>query len=1007
MASRIKGITIEIGGDTTGLDKALKSVNSSITKTQSSLTDVNKLLKLDPTNTVLVAQKQQLLSQAIGHTEDKLAGLEDAQDQVAIAFQKGDIGEDKYMSFQREVESTRSSLGKYQSDLTNLQTEQDNLSTNTARLEKLFSATGTSVDDYAGLLGGKLVSAIQTGTASSSQMQTAIAKIGSAATGGKSSILQLTAALDTVDDGQAIESLIQEFHDAGTAAGDTAENISQIASVTKGSALVEAADKVSGIGEKLQEFGEKATEVYTDAQDATTKVSAYFNETGAVAEESASVIKSVYEGGVGESMDSVADAVLSVKKNLGDLSDTDLTNITNQAITMENLYGIDMNETLRGVNSLMEQYGMTAQEAMDYVVKGTQNGLDKTDELGDNLSEYAGKFAQAGYSASDYFQLLDNGLDGGAYNLDKVNDAINEVTTRLADGTMDKGILQFSKSTQDTFKSWESGGATQKEVIDAIVSDIKSCTNQQDALNMASTAFGTMGEDGNLKFIASLTSVGDTYNDVSGSAQGMFDQTTTSSQEMTSGLRLVQQALAPLGEKLMELVNTILPPIAEALSTIGEWFGKLPAPVQNFVVILGALLTVFAMLTPVIAALAISVGALDVSLLPIIAMIAAVAAVITGVIALVQNWGAITEWFSSVWSSACAGIGALIESVKAWFVGLWTNIQSVWTGICNAIQVAVMLIGSIMSGIFQIITIPWRMAWNALTAILSPILSKIGGAISTAFNAIKSVITTVLNGVRAIVSKIWNGIGSFISGAVNGIKAVISKVFNTLKGVVSGPLNAVKSVVSTIWNGIKSFITGAVNGIKSIIAKVFNTLKGVVSGPLNAVKSTVSNIFNGIKSTISKVMDGAKNVVSGAIDKIKGFFGGLKLKFPDIKLPHFKIVGSFSLDPPSVPHLSIKWYKEGGIFNSPSIIGVGEAGSEAVLPIDKLNTMLSAMADSIVSGVATLLQATTSGVLTSDAAAVATSGGNIQLDVYLYPSGPKMGEQIVKTYDTYKRRLGG
>lgn len=128
---------------------------------------------------------------------------------------------------------------------------------------------------------------------------------------------------------------------------------------------------------------------------------------------------------------------------MGDLSETDLTNLTQQAITLDELYGIDMNETLRGVNSLMQQYGLTAQEAMDYIVVGTQNGLDKTNELGDNLSEYAGKFSQAGYSASEYFQLLDNGLKNGAYNLDKVNDAINEVTTRLVDGTIGESIGSF------------------------------------------------------------------------------------------------------------------------------------------------------------------------------------------------------------------------------------------------------------------------------------------------------------------------------------------------------------------------------------------------------------------------------------------------------------------------------------------------------------------------------------------------------------------------------------
>ena len=248
------------------------------------------------------------------------------------------------------------------------------LSSNTERLNKLFAATGSSVDDYADVLGSRLVTAIRNGTASSDQLKTAVEKIGKVVTGGKADIMRLTATLDTVDDGQA------------------------------------------------------------------------------------------------------AEAIIIVKKNLGDLGDTDLTNLTKQALTLEELYGIDMNETLRGVNSLMKQYGLTAQEAMDYVVRGTQNGLDKTNELGDNLSEYAGKFEQAGYSTSEYFQLLQNGLQGGAYNLDKVN----EVTTRLADGTIGDSIDLYSQKTQSLFLAWQNGEATQKQVIDSIVADIGNCTSQQE-----------------------------------------------------------------------------------------------------------------------------------------------------------------------------------------------------------------------------------------------------------------------------------------------------------------------------------------------------------------------------------------------------------------------------------------------------------------------------------------------------------------------------------------------
>ena len=641
-------------------------------------------------------------------------------------------------------------------------------------------------------------------------------------------------------------------------------------------------------------------------------------------------------------MDSVADAVLMVKKNLGDLSETDLTNLTQQAITLDELYGIDMNETLRGVNSLMQQYGLTAQEAMDYIVVGTQNGLDKTNELGDNLSEYAGKFSQAGYSASEYFQLLDNGLKNGAYNLDKVNDAINEVTTRLVDGTLGESIGSFSTKTQELFTSWQNGGATQKQVIDSIVADIGNCTNQQEALNLAALAFGTMAEDGNLKFITSLTSVGSTYDSVKGSAQGMFDATTTPMQQMESNTRKLQQALVPLGEKLAELANAILPPLVSVITTIGGWFERLPGPVQNFVIILGALLAAFTALTPVIAAISVAMGALNVSMLPIIAVIAAVAAAIAGIIAIIQNWGAITQWFGELWNTICTGIGAMVDSLKSWFSNLWTHLQSVWEGICNVVQTAVMLLGSIIQGAIDIITLPFQMIWENCKGIVSSVWEGIKSVVSSAIHAVSSTISSVMGAIKNVISTVWNAISSKVSSVLNTIKTTVSTVFN-----------AVKSVASSVWNGIKSVISSVVDGIKSKVSSVFNGVKSTVTSIFNGIKSTATSVWNGIKDAIIKPVEAAKNAVKGIIDKITGFFSGMKLELPKIKLPHFKISGKLSLSPPSVPHLSIDWYKEGGILTKPTVFGMngsslmagGEAGKEAVLPLkgfyDQLEHILS------------------------------------------------------------------
>ena len=928
MASRIKGITVEIGGDTSGLEKSLAAVNNSIKKTQSQLRDVNNLLKLDPSNTILLAQKQELLQSVIGDTEKKLEALEQAQEDVEKAFERGDLGKDQYMAFQREVEETRGALNRYKADLSGLQSEQERLVSNTEKLNKLFAATGSSVDDYADVLGSRLVTAIRNGTASSDQLKTAVEKIGKAVTGGKADIKQLTDALDTVDDGQAVRNLINDLNDVGDAAQGAADDIGEIAQATKGAALMEAADQLSVVGDKIQDVGDKAVSAYAETETAVSKVNAYFGETGEAAEASAEIVKNVYGSGVGQSMDAVAEAVIMVKKNLGDLGDTDLTNLTKQALTLEELYGIDMNETLRGVNSLMKQYGLTAQEAMDYIVRGTQNGLDKTNELGDNLSEYAGKFEQAGYSASEYFQLLQNGLEGGAYNLDKVNDAINEVTTRLADGTIGDSIDLYSQKTQSLFLAWQNGEATQKQVIDSIVADIGNCTSQQEALNMAAQAFGTMAEDGNLKFITSLTSVGETYDSVAGSAQNLFSQTQTPMQEMEANTRKLQQALVPLGEKIVELANVVLPPLVAIITAVSEVFGMLPEPVQNFVVILGALLVAFTALTPVIAALAVSFGALNISLLPVIGIIAGVAAAIAGIIAIVKNWGAITEWFGNLWQSVFQKLMELwnglvvfftetipaafqtfigfFSAIPDWWSGLWSQVSAFFTNAWNAIRQ-----NPIVQLVVTTITSLWENAKNTLQGIWSGICDIASGAfellknvilapvlllidlVTGNFSQLASDAANIWNNIRNAASQIWSGIRQVVTSAASGLKQGVETVLSALSQFASQIWSAMKQTASSVWNGIKTTVVNIASALREAAVSAFQRMVSGIGSALSGLYSVVSNGFSsairfitglpgqafqwgkdfiqGLINGISSMIQSVINTVSGLADRIRSF----------------------------------------------------------------------------------------------------------------------------------------
>lgn len=904
----IKGITVEIGGDTTGLQKALSDVNGKIKNTQAQLKDVNNLLKLDPSNTVLVAQKQELLKEAIANTTEKLDSLEATQKDVTAALEAGKIGQEQYMAFQREVEETRATLGRYESELAGLNTEQDRLATNTERLNKLFEATGTNVDDYADVLGSKLVTAIKNGSASSDQLKMAIEKIGKSATDGKADIKQMTDALDTVDDGQAIRNLIQELKDAGTQADNTSEQLDEMGKTLTGGVLIEAAEQLSAVGDKITELGEKAKDAFTETQDATVKASTYFGETGEAAEQTAGIIKDVYAEGVGESMDAVSNAVITVKKNLKDLDETELTHITEQAITLDELYGIDMNETLRGVNSLMEQYGLTAQQAMDYIVKGTQNGLDKTNELGDNLSEYAGKFSQAGYSAQEYFQLLQNGLEGGAYNLDKVNDAINEVTTRLADGTIADSLSQINEKTgeieagtggwseevENVFKQWQQGGATQKQVIDAIVKDIQNTENQQDKLNKAALAFGTMAEDGNAKFIESLTSVGDTYDDVTGSAENMFDSSTTESQKYEASMRQLQQALIPLGEALMSLANDIIPPIAAGIKQVGEFFGKLPEPVKNFVVILGALIAAFTALAPAIAAVVMIVRTVGMATLgPIIGIIAGVAAAIAAIIAIVKNWGAITEWFGNLWQAVkekCAAIWESIcsfftetipqawdslvskfQGIPEWWSGIWSQVgeffSGIWSNICSFFTETIPAAWQSVVAWFQGIPEWWAGLWQQVHDFFANIWTMmmqnpvISGIVTTIQELWQNCVTTLQG--------IWSGLTEIASGAWELLKNTILGPVLLLIDLVTGNFTKLKEDAQNIWTNIQNAASTIWSGIKQVVSSLAQGLVNHVVTLITGFKDTLGNLWEMAKQAASQAWQNLKNAVVNAATNLK------------------------------------------------------------------------------------------------------------------------------------------
>lgn len=833
--SKIKGITIKFGADTMALDKALSEIEKTSKNIGSELSSVNKLLKFDPKNTQLLAQKQELLSKQVENTTQKLDALKRVQGEVEKKFKSGDIGAEEYRHFQREIAKTEQDLKSYTTQISRMESEQKSLKESTKQLQTMFEATGKSLDDFQDVLGTRLTNALRNGTASADDMTVALNKIGRAVLGADSDIGKLKAALNQIDE-SGIDQVRLAIDKLKTSSDDATDAIEGVEDAVTSGNLLEAADQLSGVGDKIFEIGEKAVESFQNMEDATAKVNARFDETGKVAENSAALIKRVYERGLGESMDAVADAVILVKDNLKDLDDTTLEKIVEQSLTLENIYGIDMAESLRGINGLMKHFNIDAGKAMDLYVSGVQNGLDKTNELGDNLSEYSGKFAEAGYSAQEYFQLLQNGLEGGAYNLDKVNDAINEATTRLADGTiadsmskfneetgeLEEGTGKWSRSVEDVFKQWQQGSATQKQVIDTIINDIKGTESQQDKLNKAALAFGTMAEDGGAKFIESLTSVGDAYTDVNGKAQELQDNTTTSARKMEAAMRKVSDAFAPIGEDIAE----ILTPVLEMVSDLMEWFSELPEPVRNFIEVFAGLSAIAVMLAPIIAGFVM----FGEKLLPIIGIASAVIAAISGIVLVVKNWGDITDWLSEKWSA-----------FKDWMSGLWDTIsekiQEVWNGIKD-------FFADIWQQIYNVIEGP---------------LKFIEGTIGAVMYAIYAVIYTVWEVIKFALEKAWKWISDTASAVFVPVANFFSDIWNGIKDTAAGIWNSIKGVLGGIWDSIKEKAMDAFSSVWKFIKDGFNnlrdTLGGIVKGIANAIVKPIGGAVNGVINGVNWVLD--------------------------------------------------------------------------------------------------------------------------------------------------------
>lgn len=373
----------------------------------------------------------------------------------------------------------------------------------------------------------------------------------------------------------------------------------------------------------------------------------------------------------------------------------------------------------------------------------------------------------------------------------------------------------------------------------------------------------------------------------------------------------VESASIAFGTALAPAITAV----AGVIGNVAEAFASLPAGVQTAIAVvlalvaaLGPLLmvvgSVVAALPAISEGFAVLGGALAIPLAPAAAVVAAIAAVAAAIYA---AWTT-SETFRA---AVMAGVDAISSKVQEICAFLAPYVQAFLDQIVSTVQVAMDTLGPIIGAV--------------LTVIVSTVVPILTSIMDTVAQVLAVILATVTN-VMAAVSTV-------IQGAWTLIQGIFQTVLGVILAVTTGDFTMLQQGVSNILNGLAGIVSGVLQGIASVFSGQWNAIRAVVTGVCNAVTGAVSGAFNGIKSVIDSTMNGAKSTVSGALSAISGFFAGLHLQFPHINLPHFSISGDFSIVPPSVPTISVSWYRTGAIAMGASVVGIGEAGPEAVVPL--------------------------------------------------------------------------
>ena len=879
MAGGIKGITVKIGGDTTELGRSLSNATKQSTALQKELKGVNTLLKFDPKNVTLLAQKSDLLKKSIGETETKLKSLKE----VLAKADSGEIKltEEEYRNLQREIVNTENKL----KGLKEAQKEFGSVgSQQIAQVGKELENVGGKVEAVGkkfSIISGATGAVLGGSVALASNFQDAMAKV------------------NTIADTSAVslDDLSGQIMDLSNQTGISANEIADATynAISAGQNTADAVNFVSN-ATSLAKAG------FTDTASAIDVLTTIMNAYGLEADK----------------VGSVSDMLINTQ-NKGKTTVAELSASMGKIIPTAKSMGVGLDQITAGY-AIMTAKGIATAESTTYM-NSMLNELGKSStKVGQVLKEETGKSFQElvaeGNSVGDVLQIVKD-------HADKSGVAFNEL--------------------------WQSSEAGKAGLT--LLSD-------------GAESFNAMAKD----MVASTGATGE--------AMGKLD---TPSKKAKVAINELKNAGITLGQTALSALAPLIDKVSKAVEKLTTWFSNLSPGIQQIILIVLALVTALGpaliivgkvissvgtimslapAIVSVITAIKTGVMALNATLLanPIILIIAGITALVAGLIYAYNH----CETFRNIVNSAFEAIKNVVGGVVGALVIFFTET------IPNAFQSLMDKISPILEGIKMV----FETVWNAISLVVSTVVEFIKTYIVTYWTIIFTVISTILNAIYTVISTVWNGISNAITAVIsflqpyiitawNIISGVIGTVLNTIWTVISTVWNAISSVTSTVWNGIKTAISTVINAISSVVIPVINTIKNTITTAWNSIKAVTTTVWNGIKKAIIDPIKSAWETVKGVIEKIKekvkNIFKGIVPKL-HISLPHISVEGGkapFGIGGKGhLPSFHVNWNKLGAIFDKPTIFatdqgfqGVGEAGPEAVAPIDVLQKYVAEAVD--------------------------------------------------------------